>query len=37
VLEGLSRSNHSSNTAAESAVGARVQALCGRFPMYRTR
>jgi glycine hydroxymethyltransferase len=37
VLEGLSRSNEGSNEAAEAAVGARVQALCARFPMYRTR
>jgi glycine hydroxymethyltransferase len=35
VLEGLSRSNDGSNAAAEAAVGARVQALCARFPMYR--
>jgi glycine hydroxymethyltransferase len=37
VLEGLSRSNDGANAAAEAAVGARVQALCARFPMYRTR
>ncbi|HXA22081.1 MAG TPA: serine hydroxymethyltransferase [Acetobacteraceae bacterium] len=37
VLEGLSRSNDGTNTAAEAAVGARVQALCARFPMYRGR
>jgi glycine hydroxymethyltransferase len=37
VLEGLSRSNDGSNAAAETAVGARVQALCARFPMYRAR
>src|SRR5271165_6146902 len=35
VLEGLSRSNDGANDAAEAAVGARVQALCARFPMYR--
>jgi glycine hydroxymethyltransferase len=35
VLEGLSRSNDGSNEAAERAVGARVQALCARFPIYR--
>ena len=34
VLEGLSRSNDGSNDAAERAVGARVQALCARFPIY---
>jgi glycine hydroxymethyltransferase len=37
VLEGLSRSNDGTNAAAEAAVGARVQALCARFPMYRVR
>ena len=37
VLEGLSRSNDGTNAAAETAVGARVQALCARFPMYRGR
>jgi glycine hydroxymethyltransferase len=37
VLEGLSRSNDGTNAAAEAAVGARVQALCARFPMYRAR
>jgi glycine hydroxymethyltransferase len=37
VLEGLSRSNDGANDAAEAAVGARVQALCARFPLYRTR
>ena len=35
VLEGLSRSNDGSNDAVERAVGARVQALCARFPIYR--
>ena len=35
VLDGLSRSNDGSNEAAEIAVGARVQALCARFPLYR--
>ncbi|HUB43574.1 MAG TPA: serine hydroxymethyltransferase [Acetobacteraceae bacterium] len=34
VLEGLSHSNDGSNDAAERAVGARVQALCARFPIY---
>jgi glycine hydroxymethyltransferase len=37
VLEGLSRSNDGANDIAETAVGARVQALCARFPMYRAR
>ena len=37
VLEGLSRSNEGANNVAEAAVGARVQALCARFPMYRGR
>src|SRR5690348_9076175 len=35
VLDGLSRSNDGANDAAEAAVGARVQALCARFPLYR--
>ena len=35
VLEGLGRSNDGTNTAVEQAVGARVQALCARFPLYR--
>jgi glycine hydroxymethyltransferase len=35
VLDGLSRSNDGSNDAVEAAVGARVQALCARFPLYR--
>ena len=34
VLEGLARSNDGSNQAAEQAVGARVKALCARFPIY---
>jgi glycine hydroxymethyltransferase len=34
VLEGLARSNDGSNQAAEQAVGARVRALCARFPIY---
>jgi glycine hydroxymethyltransferase len=37
VLEALSCSNDGTNAAAEAAVGARVQALCARFPMYRAR
>ncbi len=34
VLDGLSRSNDGGNVAAEAAVGARVRALCARFPIY---
>jgi glycine hydroxymethyltransferase len=34
VLEGLAHSNDGSNQAAEQAVGARVKALCARFPIY---
>jgi glycine hydroxymethyltransferase len=37
VLEGLAHSNDGTNTAAEQEVGARVQALCARFPVYRGR
>jgi glycine hydroxymethyltransferase len=37
VLEGLARSNDGTNTAVEQAVGARVMALCARFPVYRGR
>ena len=37
VLEGLTRSNDGSNGAVEAAVAARVQALCARFPQYRSR
>jgi glycine hydroxymethyltransferase len=37
VVDGLARSNDGSNDAAEVAVGARVQALCARFPLYRAR
>ena len=33
----LARSNDGSNAAAEAAVGARVQELCARFPLYRAR
>ena len=36
VLDGLARSNDGTNSAAEQAVGARVQELCARFPIYRT-
>ncbi|HQT68511.1 MAG: serine hydroxymethyltransferase [Rhodospirillales bacterium 20-60-12] len=35
VLEGLSRSNDGSNDEVERAVGARVHAMCARFPIYR--
>jgi glycine hydroxymethyltransferase len=34
VIEGLARSNDGTNSAAEAAVGARVQELCARFPVY---
>jgi glycine hydroxymethyltransferase len=34
VLEGLGRSNDGGNEAVEQAVGARVKALCARFPLY---
>ena len=37
VLEGLGRSNDGANLAAEAAVGARVRALCARFPVYPGR
>ena len=37
VLEALARSNDGTNAAAEAAVGARVQELCARFPLYRAR
>ena len=36
VLEGLAHSNGAENTAAETEVGARVQALCAKFPIYQT-
>lgn len=35
VLDGLARSNDGSNAEVEAAVGARVKALCARFPIYR--
>jgi glycine hydroxymethyltransferase len=35
VLDGLSASNDGSNNAAEAAVGAKVRAMCARFPIYR--
>ncbi len=34
VLDGLARSNDGSNASVEAAIGARVQALCARFPIY---
>ena len=34
LLDGLKASNDGSNAAAEQAVGARVLALCARFPIY---
>ena len=37
VLDGLAKSNDGSNDAAERAVGARVQELCRRFPIYASR
>jgi glycine hydroxymethyltransferase len=36
VLDGLAKSNDGSNAAVEAAVGARVKALCARFPIYPT-
>jgi glycine hydroxymethyltransferase len=36
VLDGLATSNDGSNAAVEAAVGARVKALCARFPIYPT-
>ena len=35
VLDGLAKSNTDSNDAAETAVAARVQAMCARFPIYQ--
>ncbi len=35
VLEGLAKSNDGSNEAVEAAIGAKVHALCARFPIYR--
>ena len=34
VLEPLGRSNDGTNAAAEAAVGAKVRAMCARFPIY---
>ncbi len=35
VLDGLAASNDGSNEAVEAEIGAKVQALCARFPIYR--
>ena len=35
VLDGLAKSNDGTNATAEAEVGARVKALCARFPIYR--
>ena len=35
VPDGLSRSNDGTNSAVEAEVGARVQAMCARFPIYQ--
>ena len=35
VLDGLSKSNDGGNLAAEQEAGARVKALCARFPIYK--
>jgi glycine hydroxymethyltransferase len=37
VLDGLGASNDGTNAAAEAAIGAEVQALCARFPIYPSR
>jgi glycine hydroxymethyltransferase len=37
VLDGLGQSNDGSNGMVEAAVGARVRALCARFPIYQAR
>ncbi len=34
VLDGLAKSNDGSNDAAEAEIGAQVQAMCARFPIY---
>ncbi len=34
VLDGLARSNDGTNAQIEAAIGARVQAMCARFPIY---
>jgi glycine hydroxymethyltransferase len=35
VLDGLAASNDGSNDAVEAEIGAKVQELCARFPIYR--
>lgn len=35
VLDGLAKSNDGTNGTIEDAVGARVKALCARFPIYK--
>ena len=35
VLDGLAASNDGSNDAVEAKIGAKVQELCARFPIYR--
>ncbi|MDD2860090.1 MAG: serine hydroxymethyltransferase [Acidiphilium sp.] len=35
VLDGLAASNDGANSAVEQAVGAKVQELCAKFPIYR--
>ena len=37
VLDGLGKSNDGTNATAEATVGARVQAMCARFPIYPNR
>ena len=37
VLDGLSVSNDGTNATVEAAIGAEVQALCARFPIYPGR
>jgi glycine hydroxymethyltransferase len=37
VLEPLGRSNDGTNAAAEAAIGAKVRAMCARFPIYAGR
>ena len=37
VLDGLAKSNDGSNDAAEAEIGAQVQAMCARFPIYPAR
>ncbi len=37
VLDGLGKSNDGTNAGVEAAVGARVRAMCARFPIYPGR